>query len=373
MTADVGVGHTSAAKALRNALALSTPDLESTIVDSYKFSAAMFSRVVSNGYLGLVKTIPQMYRFIYARAEKATDVGPFRAWVHQFTASNIRPFLTQYAPDVVVCTHAFPCGVMAEYKHEFADAPPVFGVVTDFAVHAFWIHANVDGYAVATDQMRQQLIARGVDPQRIVASGIPISPEFGETSRGRDQLARRLELPPDRRIVLVMGGGLGIAPLETIMRALAQVDDSLCAVVIVGRSRRAEARALECAARMQYPVRVLRFVDNVHDYMHAADLLVTKPGGLTSSEALAAGVPLLLFKPLPGQEERNTRFLVSGGAAVRAKKSEDLAQRVQMLLRDVQKRERMRVAMAALAKPNAAADAAAAIRRVAGARGERIA
>ena len=373
MTADVGVGHTSAAKALRNALALSTPDLEATIVDSYKFSAAMFSRVVSNGYLGMVKTIPQMYRFIYARAEKATDVGPFRAWVHQFTASNIRPFLKQYAPDVVVCTHAFPCGVMAEYKHAFADAPPVFGVVTDFAVHAFWIHANVDGYAVATEQMRQQMIARGIDPRRIVASGIPIAPEFAQAAASREDLARRLGLPPDRQIVLLMGGGLGIAPLETIMRALSQVEEPLCAVVIVGRSRSAEARAIECAARMAYPVRVLRFVENVHEYMHAADLLVTKPGGLTSSEALAAGVPLLLFKPLPGQEERNTRFLVSGGAAVRAKKSDDLAQRVQMLLRDAERRDRMRVAMKALAKPEAAANAAAAIRRIVCARGERIA
>lgn len=149
----------------------------------------------------------------------------------------------------------------------------------------------------------------------------------------------------------------------------------MCAVVIVGRSRRAEQRALECAARIHYPVRVLRFVDNVHEYMHAADLLVTKPGGLTSSEALATRLPMVLFKPLPGQEERNTRYLVHRDAAVRAKTAADLSRSVQLLLSCSGRREEMRTAMRTLGKPNSAGEIAAAIQAVAsyGGRGEAIA
>jgi processive 1,2-diacylglycerol beta-glucosyltransferase len=359
------VGHTSAANALRTALSAGDPQFEATVVDSYKYAASVVSRVVSNGYLGMVKTIPQMYRFLYNRAERATEVGPFRTWIHQFTAGNLRSLLQELRPDVVICTHAFPCGVMAEYKKQFADSPPVVGVVTDFVVHAFWIHPNIECYAVATEEMRATLVARGVPRDRIVVSGIPVKPAFGEPHADRAQLRERLGLPQDRHVVLLMGGGLGIGPLETMMQALDRVNAPLCAMAIVGRSARSEQRVLEYAHHIGYPLRVVRFVDNVHEYMHASDVLVTKPGGLTSSEALAARIPLVLFKPLPGQEERNTRYLVQRRAALRAKNARDLTRTVQSLLISQEKREEMRRAMQSLGKPDAAMEIAEAIRRVA--------
>lgn len=313
----------------------------------------------------MVKTMPQMYRFLYNRAERATEVGPFRAWVHQFTAANLRPLLQQVKPDVVICTHAFPCGVMAEYKKQFADAPPVMGVVTDFVVHAFWIHSNIDGYAVATPEMRSALMARGVPRDRIVVSGIPVRGEFGHPESDRNALRSRLGLPVDRSTVLLMGGGLGIGPLETMMQALDEVSTPLCALAIVGRSTRSEQRVREYANRVGYPVRVVRFVNNVHEYMQASDVLVTKPGGLTSAEALVARVPLVLFKPLPGQEERNTRYLVQRHAALRAKTPADLTRTVEALLVSGEERDTMRAAMAQLGKPDAAIQVAAAIRALA--------
>ena len=375
MSANVGVGHTSAANALRAALADGEPSFEATVVDSYKYAASVVSRVVSEGYLRMVKTIPQMYRFLYNRAELATEVGPFRAWVHQFTATNLRPLLQELRPDVVICTHAFPCGVMAEYKKQFADAPPVMGVVTDFVVHAFWIHTNIDAYAVATPEMRAMLVARGVPGERIVVSGIPVRAEFAQVHEDRDALRERLGLPLDRSAVLLMGGGLGIGPLEAMMQALDRVRAPLCALAIVGRSVRSEQRVLESAHRVGYPVRVVRFVNNVHDYMHASDVLITKPGGLTSAEALVAGVPMVLFKPLPGQEERNTRYLVARRAALRAKNGADLTRTVESVLQSADKRAAMREAMAKLSKPGATAQIAATIRSLAAqnSRGEEIA
>ncbi len=358
----MGVGHTSAANALQAALAQADPAFEARVVDSYAYAAFVVSRVVSGGYLRMVRTIPQMYRFLYNRAERATEVGPFRAWAHQFTAGNLRSLLVEWRPDVVVCTHAFPCGVMAEYKRQFADAPPVVGVVTDFVVHAFWIHSNIETYAVATEEMRATLMARGIPYGRIVVSGIPVRAAFGSTASARNDLRERLGLPCDRRIALLMGGGLGIAPLETMMQALERVTVPLCAVAIVGRSLRSEQRVLEYANRVRYPVRVVRFVNNVHDYMHASDVLLTKPGGLTSAEALAARLPMVLFKPLPGQEERNTRYLVQRRAALRAKSGRDLTRAVQSLLASEEKLSQMRAAMHLLGKPDAAEKIAGAIR-----------
>jgi processive 1,2-diacylglycerol beta-glucosyltransferase len=282
------------------------------------------SRVVSDGYIQMVKTIPQMNGYIYDRAERATEVGPFRAWAHQFTASNLRELIVRERPDVVVCTHAFPCGAMAEYKKLYADAPPVVGIVTDFAVHGFWVHQNVDAFVVATDGSRELLLAGGVAPDRVSIGGIPVDPRFERTNEPRAHLRERLGLPLDRQVALMMGGGLGIGPLERMLRDLDRLDAPIAAVVIAGHSERVERRVLQAAQAVRYPVRVLRFVDNVYEYMHAADVFLTKPGGLSSAEALAAEVPMVLYKPLPGQEERNARALTAWGAAVRARRIGDV-------------------------------------------------
>ncbi len=351
----------SAANAVCAALRERDPGVHTRVIDSYKYAALVVSRVVSEGYLQMVKTIPQMYRYIYGRAERATEVGPFRTWAHQFTAGNLRPLMEIERPDVVVCTHAFPCGAMAEYKKLYDDSPPVVGIVTDFAVHAFWMHDNVDGYAVATDAMRKTMIARGIRADRIRVTGIPVHPRFARRAESRDGLRLRLGLPLDRHVILMMGGGLGLGPLERMMRALEGAPVPVCAVVVAGRNRRLEKRVLEAANGIGYPLRVVRFVDNVDEYMHAADLLLTKPGGLTTSEALVAGVPMILFKPLPGQEERNVRYLTENHAAVRARTSNDLSRLVRDLLRDGARRNRMSVAIERIAKPNAAYDVAALI------------
>jgi processive 1,2-diacylglycerol beta-glucosyltransferase len=358
------VGHLSAAKAVCAGLERIDPGVRTQVVDSYKYAALVVSRVVSDGYLQMVKTIPQMYRFIYDRAERATEIGPFRTWAHQFTAGNLRALILSERPDVVVCTHAFPCGAMAEYKRLYADAPPVVGIVTDFAVHAFWVHANVDAYVVATEAMREAMVARGIDAERISAIGIPVRPEFAPTSEPRDALRERLNLPRDRQLVLMMGGGLGIGPLERMMRALESVASAPAAVVITGSNARVERRVLAAAEEVGYPVRALRFVDNVYDYMHAADVFVTKPGGLSTAEALAAQVPMVLYKPLPGQEERNARVLSEAGAAIRARTIQELPTALTSVLTSPQRRSRMVAAARRLGRPNAAGEAASMIARL---------
>jgi len=337
------------------------PFARTNVVDSYEYAALVVSRVVSDGYLQMVKTIPQMYRYIYDRAERATEVGPFRTWAHQFTASNLRRVVQRERPDAIVCTHAFPSGAMAEYKRLYGECPPVIGIVTDFAVHAFWIHDNLDGYCVATETMRELMIARGVCPERILVCGIPVDPRFGQPCQSRAAIRERLGMPPDRQIALVMGGGLGIGPLEHMLRAMENVGTPIAAMVIAGRNSRVEQRVLAAAESVSYPVRVVRFVDNVYDYMHAADVFVTKPGGLSTAEALAAHVPMVLFKPLPGQEERNVRVLTEWGVALRARRIDDLPAALTAVLTDSARRERMVQAAGRHGRPNAAREAASLI------------
>ncbi len=335
------------------------------VVDSYRYAASLFSKVVSDGYIGMVRTIPQLYGFIYDRAERATAAGGFRVWASEFTARNIRGLMERLRPSAVVCTHAFPCGVMAAYKRAYDPSLPVVGIVTDFVVHPFWIYKNVDAYAVATLEIRAALIGRGIDAERISVDGIPVDPRFGAESADRAALRDELGLPREAAVVLVMGGGLGLGPVAKTVRALAETAITVLPVVIVGKNRRLEKRLTEEARRHGADLRVLGFVENVHDWMHAADVLVTKPGGLTISEALAARVPLILLPPLPGQEERNARCLVSRGAALRARSPAELARSIDAVLHDARVTRNLQLGAAALAHPDAAERVAERIERLA--------
>lgn len=358
LSARVGVGHTAAAQAVRTALRALVPQCETETVDSYKYAASIFAKVVADGYIGMVKTVPQLYRYIYERAERAQRVPTLRSWVNTFTAANLRSLIAARNPDVVVCTHAFPCGVMAEYKRTIDPGLPVMGIVTDFVVHPFWIYRNIDAYAVATPEMADALVARGVERSRVVVSGIPVDPRFGTSRLPVDELRRELDVPRNGRLMLMMAGGIGIGPLEAMMRALSGVQSPVSAAVIVGRNARLEARVREAAQHIDYPLRVYGFVDNVYDFMHASDLLVSKPGGLSTSEALAAQLPMVLFKPLPGQEERNTQYLVSRKAAILAQNESELGRVLTLLTQSPQRLAVLREHARPLRKPDAAAHAA---------------
>jgi processive 1,2-diacylglycerol beta-glucosyltransferase len=356
------VGHTSAAEAV--GLVLREDAVDVAIVDSYKYAASYFSKVVADGYLGMVKTIPQLYRFIYDRAERASGAGAFRKWVSRYTAQNLRTLIGEIQPSCVVCTHAFPCGVMSQYKKQVDADLPVVGIVTDFVVHPFWIYRNVDAYAVATRKMHATLVDHGVSPERIQVTGIPVDPRFA-LRPSQAQARRALGLPAQERVVLVMAGGLGIGPLETMLTALAQSRRPVHAVVLVGRNPRRQQHLTKWAQRLPYPVEVHGFVHNVFDYMHAADVLLTKPGGLTTSEALVAQLPMVLVKPLPGQEERNTRYLCDRGAAMVAVVESGIARAVEQLLDDdAGHRSRLLQRVETLRRPEGAADVAEIVRRL---------
>jgi processive 1,2-diacylglycerol beta-glucosyltransferase len=363
LSARVGVGHTAAADAVRAELAVR--GIPGETVDSYRYAASIFSKVVSDGYIGMVRTVPHVYGYIYDRAERVKQAGGFRVWAAEFTARNLQTLITRMQPSVVVCTHAFSCNAMSAYKRLYNPALPVVGVITDFVVHPFWIYQNVDAYAVATPEMRGELIERGIEPERIRIDGIPVDMRFADRSRSRDVIRRQLGLPLDRPVVLVMGGGLGLGPVSTTTRALARLGPDLTVVVIGGRNARLQRIVREAAKAYPYDTRILGFVDNVVDYMLASDVLLTKPGGLTTSEALSAELPMILVTPLPGQEERNASYLARCGAALRPPKGGDIAAAVSAVLHDPARAARLRTAAARLRTPNAAATIADRIDRIA--------
>ncbi len=318
--------------------------------------------MVSDGYLAMVARTPAIYRAMYLRAERATAIDPARLRLSEYTAHRVRPLIARMQPRAVVCTHAFPCGVMAAYKRIFDPSLPVIGVVTDFVVHPFWIYPTIDAYAVATSEMAETLAARGIAPDRITVSGIPVDPRFADRRISRGALRERLDLPRERPVVLAMVGGTGLGAMDTMIAGVERAASRPLLVAIAGKNQRLRAKIAARALRSPIAIRALGFVDNIHEYMRAADVLVTKPGGLSSSEALAAEVPMVLVEPLPGQEERNLTYLVENDAARPARGAAAIAATLDTLLDGGD--AIMRAGIALVRKPDAARDVAAVIMRV---------
>jgi processive 1,2-diacylglycerol beta-glucosyltransferase len=230
--------------------------------------------------------------------------------------------------------------------------PMTVCVVTDFEAHALWMEQAVDLYCVATEETKASLVARGAKVENVVATGIPIAAKFSQPSDPH-QVRKRHGLRDDLPVVLVLSWGFGMGPVAEILSSLDRVERAFQTLVVAGRN---EELRRELASRdYRHPTRVLGFVANMHELMAVADLIVTKPGGLTTSEALATGRPLFILNPIPGQEAANSDFLLERGAAAKVNRVEDLPFRLEQLLGSKKLKEMARAAKR-LGRPNAAPD-----------------
>lgn len=357
LTANIGSGHSSAALAIQKVLNVRAPDVETLVVNSLYYAHSLVGKVMEDGYLQLLKYFPWLYGFFYERKERSSSaITSLKKLVYNSTAGNFKDLITTFRPSLLVCTHAFPCGVLAAFKEKHHLATPLVGCVTDFVVHPYWLYPNVETYTVAHDDLKKNLVSRGVAAEKVCVTGIPIDSRFAETE-DRDALKSALGFDDGRPVILVMGGGLGLGPVEKIVKTVEHLRKPMHLVVFTGRNRRTLAR-LESSLRRHRNSRVtvhpLDYVDNVPDYMKAADLLVTKPGGLSSSEALACGLPILIVRPLPGQEYRNTRYLVEKKVARRVKGKHHLAVSIEQLLDNPQLLARMKSRALQMAVPDSA-------------------
>ncbi len=357
VSASAGSGHTRAAQALEEMARVRYPLADITHVDILSFGLTPYKRTYVSGYLQLVNHVPALWGYLY----DAFDTVRHNASVHQKILSAIdrlelrtfRSFVQEYAPDVVLATHFLPAQVFA-VEAKRGRLPFTFGLaVTDFDVHAYWVQPSVDMYFVAMEETRAVLIGRGVRADRIHVTGIPISQAFTrqlQRARARTKLGVTDEMP----VVLVMGGGVGIGSLEESVDA-ALACSPICVLAVAGMND--ELRATLTAKRVPAGSRlhVFGFTNAIHELMAASDLVITKPGGLTSSECLAVGAPMILRDPIPGQEERNADTLLELGAAVKARGVDVLRYKIQVLLADRPHLARMHVAAKRAGRPDAAA------------------
>lgn len=263
--------------------------------------------LMKNLYLAALKFIPDLYDKLY-KLTGARHVGTATRFL--VSAAMYFPFvklLKKFRPDVIICTHPFPESAAAIWKFLHAKSEKNFSlaaVLTDYSLHEIWIFSEVDTYFVATEEMKAELAAHSRLNQEIFATGIPIGAEFADVS----------VVPRAGFTILIMGGGLGLGSIEETLQDLNRVELPLKIIVVAGQNEKLLARLQNFQSR--HSTKIFGYVENICGLMTAADLLITKPGALSMTEAFAVGLPMLLHAPIPGPEFKNAEYAISHGAAI---------------------------------------------------------
>ena len=354
-----GVGHERAARAVEAALRTLDPSCQPIVRDALEFASPFLRTFYASSYNRLVDRVPRVWGFFYRRAEKIPALSLRQRVRSALLAAGCRDFATatrRFEADVVLCTQFLPAEVFALLRQRGEVKVPVCCAVTDFSIHPIWVYPGIDHYFVATDAAREQLVETGVvSGERIEVTGVPIDPRFA-TGVGREAARRELGLDPDPRrlTLLLMGGGFGWGPMEGMLEEVLRLPESVQALVIAGKNEALRERLAKRVEGHESRIKVHGFTDRVDLFLEAADLLVGKAGGLTSSEAMARGVPIVAVRPIPGQEERNCDYLQESGAAVRVHDLFDLHVRLTHFLGNRADLERMQANARAIGRPDSA-------------------
>lgn len=334
LTIKVGAGHTKAAEAMKEAFVQQSPDNIVEIIDAFDYANPLLGKMIVTTYMELIKVTPYLYNYLYTKAEIKTDSfskKEFLKILNKLTDSKLVALLDEFQPDVIICTHPFPLGIVTIIKERLELTIPIVAVITDFTVHPFWIFNNVETYIVAAPQLKENLIGLGVLEERIMVTGIPIDPKF-RCVLDKPSVRRKLGVLSQPSTILLMGGGLGLGPLKNIVKTLNNSELDYQLLVVVGKNKNLQKKLKDMLPDLRLNIKVYGFIENIYEFMEIADLIITKPGGLTSSEALAKGLPMILIDPIPGQEERNCDFLISNGVAIRATDEDSLIRTLQRLI-----------------------------------------
>ena len=358
-----GSGHHGAALAVKRGMQALDPGLVSAEYDSFKYASPLLAKIVLKTYLGVLKTAPGLWEWMYDNPGFKKRTSGIHDRLNRKNAARLESLLKEFRPDAIVSTQAFSCGVMADYKMRTGSTLPLVGVITDYVAHRYWAHGQVNLYCVPTEATRKALITGGVSPEKVRVTGIPVDPVYKEEPN-RAALCDKLGLRRDTTKLLIMGGSQGLGPFRTILKRLNKIRRPIEIMILAGMHEKVRERLEELRPRLVHPTHIYGFVKNVHELMTVADLAVTKPGGMTTSEALVKRLPMIIINPIPGQEMRNTEFLLKSRVALQAETIYDLPPLIEQLLSRPDKLAAMRAGCEPLRHPDSAHDIAQAVLRL---------
>ncbi|MEG1657146.1 MAG: glycosyltransferase [Christensenellaceae bacterium] len=362
----VGQGHNSTSRALRERLEAQGHTCE--ILDTYKFLNKAVGAAFDKGYTAMGRFLPKLNENIYSSAERANgrlDMKMYFPWAFaDLTKSKMQKYIAETKPDVVVCSVVMSAILMTTLKesHMLDEKIKTIGIVTDYSLHPFWEYTIMDYFVAANELMIPEFLRRGISEYKILTTGIPIAHKFSKTM-SQEEARELLGLEKDKYTVLVSAGGMGFAGMPPVLQDIDGVQD-IQIVAVCGSNARLKVKLDEM--KFNNTVYVKGFVDNMDEYLDAADVIVSKPGGLSSSEAIAKCKPMIMTKPMPGVENMNHAFLLNNSLALHANKYQPISNVIMQMNINQLKIDEMKMAHEKWGKKNSAQDLACFIGRLEG-------
>lgn len=354
MSAGAGTGHIKAAAALELSFAADGRVAEVVNNDALQYTNKLFRDFYSSFYTSLVRSAPNFLGWWYKTSDEPWHTDRMRHMIDRLNTKPLVRFIREFDPDITVCTHFMPAGIISHLIATRQLQARLSIVVTDFDFHAMWLSRAFHRYFVAIDETRAHLEMLGIPGERITVSGIPIDPVFQRpVNRLEERL--RLGLNPEKTVLLLSAGALGLGPTEYMVERLLDLNGDAQTVVICGRNDGLKQRIQQLTASRSDRFKVLGYTDEMHKLMKMADIFIGKPGGITTSEAIACGLPMCVVSPIPGQEERNSDHLLEEGIAVKCNDLTTFPFKLERLLEDPDRLTRMKFNALRFARPNASA------------------
>jgi len=345
-------GHAQAAKAINNAINNKIPELKTQLLDASYFYPVL-APLVSNFYIEVIKKTPQIWDFLYDNPEVKKATEEIRNLFNLINITKLKKILVNYKPKVMVCTHAMPANVIAYWKRRDGVRGKLVCVITDHIAHSYWLHKEADLFLVPNEETKSNFIRNGIHQSKIYISGIPVDPSFSK--KEEKHIARKFfGLNPEKFTILIMSGTSGIGPISEILNSLTKTVLPVQYIVITGKNKKLYKKLKTDFKAVTKNIKIFKFIKNISTAMDASDLLITKPGGLTTSEAIIKNLPMILVEPLPGQEQRNAMYLTRHKLAEKCEDMNELPEIVKNIINNPTRIEKYKQRMQLFAKPDAA-------------------
>ena len=358
LSVSAGTGHVRAAEALEAAFRQDPGVGEVRHVDALRFTNKLFRDFYSKLYIQLVQKAPTILGFVYRNSDEPWKTDRMRLMLDRLNTGPLERFIARFNPDITVCTHFLPAEIISYLISKRKLNARLSIVVTDLDVHAMWLCRTFHRYFVALEESKVHLQMLGLPGNNITVSGIPIDARFGQ-HEDRAWLRQQARFDPKKPLFLISAGAMGVSPAAGVLDALSRLQHRAQAVIICGKNAELKSQ-LERQIRTLAPSRpglqfqAIGYTDEMHRWMQMSDLYIGKPGGLTTAESLASGLPMVIVAPIPGQEERNSDHLLEKGIALKCNEFTTLAYKLDLLLSDPEKLALMRERAFAYSRPDAA-------------------
>lgn len=353
LTVSVGGGHNKAAQNLANYLESNYDNVQCLIMDTLREINPLVDKVVVGSYLGTLKTSPKLYGKLFNITDHTNSFSDLSRQVNKILSIRLNTMIQNIKPDVIFCTHPFPIEMLSILKGKNKIDMPIIAIITDYGIHSYWVYPHIDKYIIAHESLTYDLNQKGIEESKILPLGLPVSEVFSKP-HNKEVYLETLGLK-NKPTILIMGGSLGFGDISNVFETLLTSLTGFQIVVICGTNFKLYNN-LKIYESRNSDVKVIGYTDKIALYMAAADILLTKPGGMTISEALNIGIPMALMSPIPGQEERNARFLLNHGAAISLNSNDNFVSTLNQLLDNPIRLKSMKEMAKSIAKPNSQAD-----------------